>query len=79
MVDEQGIGMATPEKALLDFLYFKPARSRLFAALPEIEPPQNFKTKQAWRIVERIPSKRRQTMVANALSELLEKVCNSLQ
>lgn len=30
------VKMATPEKALIDFLYLSPSKSRLFRALPEL-------------------------------------------
>ena len=53
--------LASPEKALVDFLYLTPARSRLFRALPEIEWPRTFRTSVARSIVGRIepPSRRR--------------------
>jgi predicted transcriptional regulator of viral defense system len=31
--------IATPEKALVDYLYLAPTKSRLFRALPEVELP----------------------------------------
>ena len=37
-----GVRLATPEKALLDTLYLTPARSRLFAHLPEVGLPDQF-------------------------------------
>ena len=37
-----GVKIASPEKALLDALYLRPARSRLFRALPELELPRTF-------------------------------------
>lgn len=38
--------MATPEKALIDFLYLSPARSNLFRVLPELELPRDFSAKK---------------------------------
>jgi len=52
--------LATPEKALVDFLYLTPARSNLFRALPELEWPKRFSVRRARSIVKRIePVKRR--------------------
>jgi predicted transcriptional regulator of viral defense system len=39
-----GSDLASPEKALVDFLYLSPARSRMFAALPELELPRGFRS-----------------------------------
>jgi predicted transcriptional regulator of viral defense system len=64
--------LATPEKALVDFLYLTPARSRLFRALPELEWPTRFRVRAARAIVTRITSSRRRTLVARKLEELLE-------
>jgi predicted transcriptional regulator of viral defense system len=63
--------LATPEKALVDFLYLTPARSRLFRALPEIEWPTRFRPRIARRIVDRIGPSRRRTFVRRALEALL--------
>ena len=41
-VEPSGVRLATPEKALLDTLYLAPARSGLFAHLPEVELPEHF-------------------------------------
>jgi Predicted transcriptional regulator len=48
--------MASVEKALLDFFYLSSARSHLFSALPELELPQDFKTKEALNMIEKIES-----------------------
>jgi predicted transcriptional regulator of viral defense system len=45
-VDDQGAKIATAEKALFDVFYLAPARSRLFARLPELEFPRTFKWAQ---------------------------------
>jgi predicted transcriptional regulator of viral defense system len=65
--------LATPEKALVDFLYLTPARSRLFRALPELEWPKRFSVRTARSIVTRIESPRRRTLVSRALDRLLEQ------
>jgi len=46
--------LATPEKALVDFLYLTPARSNLFRVLPELEWPKRFSVRAARSIVKRI-------------------------
>jgi predicted transcriptional regulator of viral defense system len=66
-----GVRLATPEKALLDVLYLTPARSRLFAALPEVEIPSNFDKKEARRWVRRIPKGPRRRAVQQRLEALL--------
>ncbi len=65
--------LATPEKALIDFLYLAPARSRLFRALPELEWPRRFSVRTARSIVNRIEPVRRRTLVARRLEELLRQ------
>lgn len=72
--EEAGRGgrLATPEKALVDFLYLTPARSLLFRALPELEWPARFSVNRARAIVSRIEPERRRALVARRLGELLE-------
>ncbi|MEI7900523.1 MAG: type IV toxin-antitoxin system AbiEi family antitoxin domain-containing protein [bacterium] len=50
------IKMATPEKALLDCLYLSPAKSRLFASLPELDLHDAFDLKAAHRLLNQVPS-----------------------
>ena len=68
----QGALMASPEKALVDFLYLAPARSMLFRALPEVDLPRGFSARRARAMTKRIESPRRRTMVARALACILE-------
>ena len=65
------VRLATPEKALLDLLYLTPARSRLFARLPEIELPARFSVRECRRWIARIPASYRRTMVRRRLEALL--------
>jgi len=67
-----GARLATPEKALLDFLYLTPARSRLFRALPELDWPKRFRVSTARTMVGRIGPIRRRTLVARRLEALLD-------
>jgi DNA-binding transcriptional ArsR family regulator len=65
------VRLASPEKALGDFLYLSPARSRLFARLPELELPAGFSRSEARRWTRHIPSARVRTIVARELDRLL--------
>ena len=66
--------MATPEKALLDVLYLSPARSRLFARLPELELPKRFSARECRRWISKIPARYRRTMVTERLARILDTV-----
>lgn len=68
---DAGGRLATPEKALVDFLYLTPARSKLFRALPELEWPKTFRVSVARDIVRRIEPARRRIFVASQLDALL--------
>lgn len=63
--------LATPEKALVDFLYLSPARSLLFRALPELEWPRGFRVGLARSIVKQVKPGRRRQIVARKLDSLL--------
>lgn len=67
------IKMASPEKALLDILYLSGTKTRLFAALPEVDLAGRFDPAKAKHILARIPSKQRRTLVESRLCHLLEK------
>jgi predicted transcriptional regulator of viral defense system len=66
--------IATPEKALIDFLYLSPARTRLFQALPELEFPRGFKVNEARKTIRRIRPVRRRNHVRRLFEEIL-KAC----
>lgn len=66
------VKMATPEKALLDIFYLKPAKSLWFKNLPEVEIPKSFNAKKAFEMIRRIPSQARRTLVENSLHSVLE-------
>lgn len=66
-----GAQVASPEKALVDFLYLAPARSMLFRALPELELPRAFSARRARAMTERIESARRRVMVVRSLARIL--------
>lgn len=62
-----GVKLATVEKALFDFAYLSPGRSRLFTSLPELELPRGFDEKELARWVRKIPSERSRTLTTNKL------------
>ena len=62
--------MATPEKALLDFLYLAPAKSKLFISLPELEFPEGFSIKNVEQMITRIESRGRRTLVEKKFKEI---------
>ena len=70
---DSGIKLASPEKALVDFLYLSPTRGRLFASLPELEVPRGFRRTAAREWVRRISSTRLRTIVARRLDEVLAR------
>lgn len=67
-----GLRLATPEKALADTIYLAPARSRLFAHLPELEIPRRFDRAAARGWASRIPPGPRRVMFEQRLERLLQ-------
>ena len=65
------VKMATPEKALLDVFYLRPAKSLWFKSLPEVEIEPSFNAKKAFEMIKKIPSKSRRTVVERALRSLV--------
>ena len=70
-VKASGVRLATPEKALLDTLYLAPARSGLFAHLPEVELPECFDWDRITYWVGRIAAGPRRKSVEQRLQALL--------
>jgi predicted transcriptional regulator of viral defense system len=68
--NDKDIKIATPEKAIIDFLYLSPTKTRLFASLPELEWPDKFDIKVANKYIDLIPSQRRKTLVTTLFSQL---------
>lgn len=71
VLEKSGVRLAAPEKALIDTLYLGPARSRMFAHLPELEIPRRFDRRKAQEWVARIPVGPRRTFVERRLLRLL--------
>lgn len=66
--------IASPEKALLDIFYLSQAKTRLFKTLPEIELPKNFKIAVANKMIEKITSVRKKTLVQHNFSEFIKNI-----
>lgn len=69
--DNAGIKIATPEKALIDFLYLSPAKSKLFHSLPELELPKSFRIKEARHMISFIRSIKRRNLVLDNFERLI--------
>ena len=65
-----GAMIAVPEKALVDVFYFSPARTRLFATLPELELPKSFNWTTARKMAGRIRGDGRRKLVERKLAAL---------
>ena len=68
--------IATPEKALLDIFYLSQTKSRLFNSLPEVELPKNFKLSVANKMIDKITSVRKKTLVKSRFFKFYENSFN---
>jgi predicted transcriptional regulator of viral defense system len=59
--------IATPEKALFDWLYLAPGRSRLFAKLPELTIPRRFQWQRLREYTERVKSSGRRAYITERI------------
>lgn len=75
----EGILLASPEKALMDLLYLSPARSRLFAALPELELPADFDFKKAGQMIKRVASEKRRKIVQRKFEKIRQNFTRETQ
>ncbi len=66
--------IASPEKALLDIFYLSQTKTRLFKTLPEVELPKNFKISVANKMIEKITSVRKRTLVQHSFSEFIDSI-----
>jgi predicted transcriptional regulator of viral defense system len=65
------IKIATPEKALIDYLYLSLGRSQLFRSLPEIELPRSFSHANAATMIEKIPLRSKREAVRKLFTQLI--------
>jgi hypothetical protein len=68
---EQGVKLATAEKALFDLAYLSGGRSRLFASVPELEIPATFQWREVRRWIGRVASARARTLVVQWLDRFV--------
>jgi predicted transcriptional regulator of viral defense system len=69
--DRDGVALATPEKALFDYVYVSQARGRGRRRLPELDLPASFSRRELDRWLARIPSKRLRTRVHHSVERTL--------
>lgn len=74
MNNNELLKIATPEKALVDIFYLSQTKSRLFSSLPEVELPENFKVSVANKIIDKISSIRKKTLVQRRFSEFIDNI-----
>jgi predicted transcriptional regulator of viral defense system len=72
-----GTKLATPEKALFDVAYLSGGRSRLFAHLPELELPAQFRRRSLDEWTMRITAPRKRSMVQTRLEAMLHRAAPS--
>ncbi len=66
-----GVNLASPEKALLDVIYLSTAKSGLFRSLPELELPSGFKVGHLRKMIGKIGSQRRKTLLEDRVESIL--------
>jgi hypothetical protein len=69
-IEPDGSKIATAEKALFDTLYLAPARSRLFARLPELEIPREFRWQELRELAALVKFARRRVHIERRIEEL---------
>lgn len=65
---KNNIKIATPEKALFDFFYLRPAKNYLFRSLPEIELPDNFDLDRLAALIKKISYSHRRAMIEKSIA-----------
>ena len=65
--------IATPEKTLIDIFYLSQTKTRLFATLPEVELPDHFNFAVADRMIEKIKSIRKKSLVMRLFADFIQK------
>lgn len=70
VVNDDGAKIASAEKALFDVLYLGPGRSRLFARLPELEFPREFRWPQLRDYAKSVKSSNRRKFIERRIDEI---------
>ena len=68
---KEGVAIATPEKALFDFVYVSRASGRTRQRLPELDLPRSFSRREVERWIKRISSPRLRELVSNEVNRAL--------
>ncbi|HET9863743.1 MAG TPA: hypothetical protein VFP37_09900 [Steroidobacteraceae bacterium] len=69
-IEADGSKIATAEKALFDTLYLAPARSRLFARLPELDIPRQFRWQYLREAAAKVRFPRRRVHIERRIEQL---------
>ena len=69
-IEPDGSKIATAEKALFDTLYLAPARSRLFARLPELEIPREFRWQELRKLAALVKFAPRRVHIERRIEQL---------
>lgn len=69
---EGGVAIATPEKALFDFVYVSQASGRTRQRLPELDLPRSFSRREVQGWIKRISSPRLRELVTNEVNRTLK-------
>ncbi len=69
-LNDDGAKIASPEKALVDVLYLGPARSRLFARLPELKFPSGFRWPRLRDFAKQVKSPTRKKFIERRIDEI---------
>ena len=76
--EEKGVNgllkIASPEKALIDIFYLSQTKTGLFKTLPEVELPKNFKISVANKMIAKITSIRKKTLVQHRFTEFIKNI-----
>jgi hypothetical protein len=76
--EEKGVNgllkIASSEKALLDIFYLSQTKTRLFKTLSEVELPKNFKIAVANKMIAKITSIRKRTIVQRRFLEFIDSI-----
>ncbi len=66
--------LATPEKALVDYFYFAPSKTRQFTKLPELDLSKKLSWNKIRMYCEMIPSQRTRSLVWTKLEQLKKRL-----
>ena len=70
VIGNNGLLMATAEKALFDTLYLMPAKSNIFKRLTELDLPNNFAFSHFKKWIKKIDNKSRRMMIEGRVAEI---------